>query len=252
VQRLVQEHAEGPAKREFAGEHLVEDDAKAVDVEATVHLVGLAAGLLRANVRRRAQDLAVEGHGDLADVALGQAEVGHDRGAIGPDQDVQRLDVALDDPQAVGVVQGLGDAERKPCRLLGRRPTCAQQVGQGHALNEVADQVRDAGLSADLVDGDDAGVAQLGGAAVLAQEAIQVVGRVTDVVEARHLDGHDPVQFGVPGLVHGAKGALPHGFDKLKLSEPVSAGPPVGRGPGLQVRRRSRTRGKRPPLGGRA
>jgi hypothetical protein len=90
-------------------------------------------------------------------------------------------------------------------------------------------------LSADLVDGDDAGVAQLGGADGLAQEAIQVVGRVTDVVAVRHLDGHDPVQFGVPGLVHSAKGAMPHGFDQRKLSEPVSAGPPVGRGPGLQV-----------------
>ena len=59
----------------------------------------------------------------------------------------------------------------------GGRPA-RQQVGQGHALDELADQVGHAVVLADLVDRHDRRVPQLGHAAGLAEEAVAVlVGR---------------------------------------------------------------------------
>ena len=91
-----------------AGEELVEHDAERVDVGGRRRL--LAAGLLRRQVGGRADDRA-----DLGDPGLlagpRDAEVGdlhrHVAAPGGPadDHQVPGLDVAVDDPVAVGVVE---------------------------------------------------------------------------------------------------------------------------------------------------
>ena len=53
---------------------------------------------------------------------LGQAEVGDPDGPLDVQQQVRRLDVAVQDPLAVGVVQGLGHLEADPRDLLGEVP----------------------------------------------------------------------------------------------------------------------------------
>ena len=67
----------------------------------------LAEGLLGAHVAQRAEQVAGHGQAGLG-VELGQAEVGDPEAAAGVEQQVGRLDVAVDDAERVGVVQGLG------------------------------------------------------------------------------------------------------------------------------------------------
>jgi len=89
-----------------AREQLVEDDAQAEHVGAAVHAVALAAGLLGAHVGRRAGVARAVAHVLLAQ---GQPEVG-DEGPVGAvEQDVARLDVAVDHALLVRVLQRLGN-----------------------------------------------------------------------------------------------------------------------------------------------
>ena len=93
-----------------AGAQFVEDYAQGVDFAAGVG--GLPQGLFGRHVGGGADGEA--GGGDPFAQQFGQAEVGEDglEGEAGarlrPDEDVGRLDVAVEDAAAVGVVEGLG------------------------------------------------------------------------------------------------------------------------------------------------
>ena len=179
----------------------------------------LALGLLRAHVRGRAEDLAVDGHRHVAGLPLGQAEVHQLRLAAFVEHDVGGLDVAMDDAHLVGVLQRVGDGGDELRRLAGRRPLGRQQIGQRDPLDEFADQVREASRLADFVDRHDRRMPQLGDAAGLPQEPLDVA-FAGHLPRSRNLDRHDAVEFGVAGLVHGAEGARPHQINELVAAEP--------------------------------
>ena len=90
------------------GEHLVEDRAQGVDVGGGGDVRGRAAGLLGGHVAGRPHDVARPRQAGLALHQLGQAEVGDLRDALLGQHDVGRLEVAMDDPVLVGVMQGAG------------------------------------------------------------------------------------------------------------------------------------------------
>ena len=84
---------------------------------AAIDPMPFATGLLGTHVGRR-PGVAWP----LAEVLLpqGQAEIGHERLAAGVEQDVARLDVPMDQPLLVGVVQRLGH-RRHQFRRFARR-----------------------------------------------------------------------------------------------------------------------------------
>ena len=93
-----------------AGQQLVQGQPQRVDVGT-----GVAAALepLGGHVADRAHDVA--GAGQVAVAGdLGQAEVGDPDRAVGVEQEVRRLDVAVQDAVLVGVVEGLGDLKPDP------------------------------------------------------------------------------------------------------------------------------------------
>ena len=108
----------GSGVRRLARQHLVEQAAEAVDIGPGVE-AAFAGGLLRAHVARGAEGEAGLRHPVAAGVAHGQrdAEVGDQRRPV-VQQDVLRLDVAVDHAVAVGVVQRRADLLRR----AGRRP----------------------------------------------------------------------------------------------------------------------------------
>ena len=88
------------------------------------------------------------------------------------------------------------------------------EVGLAHhvqrqSLDEVGDDGRQLIERGDLVDGDQAGVAQLGGRPRLAEEPLPALLRLQKR-RVRQLQGHDPVQLGVAGLPDRTEAAQPH------------------------------------------
>jgi hypothetical protein len=122
--------------------------------------VPLTAGLFRAHVGRRAGQAA-----ELAIVLVleRQPEIGQVRPAQGIEQDVGRLDIAVDQPVSVGVMQCFGD----PGDELGRIPergTAPRHPGRQVApLDVVRDHEAEAVVGApDIVDRHDVGMIQPG------------------------------------------------------------------------------------------
>ena len=142
MEHLVQHHALVAAKRQFPREQFIENNTQAVNIAAAVDLVGLAAGLFRAHVGGRPQDLAVNGHGNLTGVALGQPKIHQPRCAVVTNHHVRWFDVTVHHPLIVSILQGVGDRDQQLGRLLKCEPARCEQVGQRHSLNELADQVR--------------------------------------------------------------------------------------------------------------
>ena len=99
------------------GQHLVQQRAQTVEVDARANL--LPGELLRRHVAQRAHDHSSLGR-SLQRLAQQprDAEVDEPGVAIGPDQDVPGLDVAVDHAARVSVVQGLRDL----CADLGSGP----------------------------------------------------------------------------------------------------------------------------------
>ena len=137
---LVDERVGGGAvERLAAGEQFVQDHAQRVEIAAAVDRA--AAALFRAGVGRRADRAAGQGQGLFAK-HLGHAEVGDLERAVGGDEQVLRLDVAMDD----AVRGGGGEALRRlqqPApgldrgdRLVGGPPGAGQLVQVG-ALDEL-------------------------------------------------------------------------------------------------------------------
>src|SRR5262249_60804925 len=94
-------------ERGAAGEQSVHLGPGAVDVGVRADFFGPAAGVLGGHVGGRAEDGAGARRAVAAE-ALGQSEVGDLGPAVGVEQDVGRLEVAVDDAGLVGGVGGAG------------------------------------------------------------------------------------------------------------------------------------------------
>ena len=99
-----------------------------------------------------------------------EAEVHEHRAAVGGEEDVRRLDVAVDDEPGVGVGQGVGHGGRDPGRLRPGRAVVPQPPAEVGAVEVIGDDVDLPLVHADVVDRHDAGVAQLGEPPRLLQE----------------------------------------------------------------------------------
>jgi hypothetical protein len=184
-------------------DRLVEHDAEGIDVPARIRL--LVAHLLGRGVAIGAdEDAGARAVGLVALLLdlLGDAEVGEHR-AAGPvlDQDVARLDVAVDDALAVREVERRGDLAAD-AHHLGERASSllADDRAQVRPLDQVhQDERAELGIDVDVVDAHDVRVLQLGhpqrflveavGEVLLALElALQLFQRVTDVAQPDVLD----------------------------------------------------------------
>ena len=144
-------------ERDLPGEHLVEHDADRVEVGGLVDR--RAARLLGREVLRGADDRADLGH--LARAGARDPEVGHLQPALGADEHVVWLDVAVDDPVLVrGRECGEDLAGVVDRDLDRRRPAPDDQLLERAPVEELhRDVVGALGLAA-VVDRDDVRMAQ--------------------------------------------------------------------------------------------
>ncbi len=113
-----------PAQRQFPGQHLVEYDPQGIDVGPVVDLERLL-HLLGGHVAQRADHLLGAGERGVRrhrPQELGEAEVGDLDVAPAVEKDVLRLDIPVDDPLIVGVLERFADLRDDPERLLGFQP----------------------------------------------------------------------------------------------------------------------------------
>ena len=185
-------------ERDVAGEHLVQHDAERVEIGARID--GGAAGLLGREVLRRADDRSRLGH--LRRTRARDPEVGHLEAAVGADDDVVRLDVAVHDPVAVRERECAQDLARVLDRDRDRgRPVADEQLLQ-RAPFEVLhrDVVRPLRVAA-VEDRDDVRMVEARGALRLAAEALDEL-LVGGMPLVQQLQRHVPAQFLVLGEVH--------------------------------------------------
>ena len=131
-QHLRDDGLEGAAgEGRLAGQHLVGHGTERVHIAPGAD-VALAHRLLGRHVGRRAEGHAGLGHATAAGLLHGErdAEVG-DEGRAVLQQDVLRLDVAVDDALAVGVVEGRGDFLGEADGVVDGELLLARRAGRG-------------------------------------------------------------------------------------------------------------------------
>ena len=96
---------------------------------------------------------------------------------VARDEQVVGLHVAVDDALVVRGGEPLGDLPRVVDRLARRQRAAVQTAAQRLALEQLGDDVRRAGVPADVVDGQDVRVIELPGGARLLLEALHPAAR---------------------------------------------------------------------------
>ena len=213
------------AKRQCARQHLVENRAEGKQVGA--HVQFLAQRLLGRHVGRRTHRRARAGQvlrrhrqgrrssrrghdGLLYCRHLRQSEVEHlGMPALG-DQDVRRLDVAVDDPLCVRRIQRVGDLDSQVQHLLHRHRCARDQVFERGSVQVFHDDERTTLGFIDLVNRADVGMVQRRGGKRLAPEPLQRRSVLRQIV-GQELQGHMPRQllvFGVIDHTHAAAAQL--------------------------------------------
>jgi hypothetical protein len=216
-----------------ADQQVVEHAAQRVQIAAVVDVAG-AAALLGRHVHRRAHDRRGLGLDLAAGVVgqLGDAEV-EDLGAlaagdlaIGHEEDVLGLEIAVDDASPVGGVERRRDLAQDPQRVLGRQATEALEARvEGLALEELHDDVGAAvGVVAEVEDLHDAGIGDRGRGPGLVEEPLDdvLVGRQRRL---QHLDRGAASEQRVLGQVDRAHAALPELLDDAVRAEHPVHGP---------------------------
>jgi hypothetical protein len=202
-----------PPKAAAAGQQEIERGAQAVDVGPDVHHVAvhrLLGGHVVHGADRALGVPPAEVVGRVVEEA-GQAEVEDFDRTRPVEEQVGRLDVAVDQAGLVGVLQaegGLADVVGGPHGV--HRPVALDDGVQRAAVNVLHDEEVQPAVAVDVVTADDVGVLELGDGPRLAAEALQGHGVAGAVGE--HLDGdaaaHDRVLAQVD-LAHAAGAERP-------------------------------------------
>jgi len=211
----------------LSGHQLVQSDAERVDVGSRVDVAGVLQALRR-DVGRTSDDPAPLGHRPVHSNPLGKPHVGDlDRAVLGEDE-VFRLDVAVDDLAAVRVRERRGGLSRVSDGIDHRKfsplPPDGEQVA---AVDVFHDEIVNlVALRARLVHGHDVGVVELGSGAGLAQKELQI-GRVVNPRRREKLDGNQAVERQVSAQIDDAHAPDPD-FADDGVAGQGSAHPRVG------------------------
>ena len=195
-------------ERRAAAQHLVEHGTQTVLIAVRAHFRLLTPRLLRGHVRWSSKNLTLQRHvRRFVGHAPRQTEIHDLRATRSVHHDVRRLDVAVNDPFPVGVVQGVRDLTRP---LHGRSQgqwSVAEQIRKRDAVHELRSDERNfAGLPT-LVNCDDVGVPQSRRGFGLANEP-RLHGRtVRD--EARNLEGNLAIEQRIEGPIDRTERSVP-------------------------------------------
>ena len=157
------------AERRCPGDRLVEHARERILVGATVHVV--AANLLRGEVVEGSSELSGRSRAAV-DALRRQAEVAEVAVIGRVDEDVPRLDVAMDEAALVRGVEGICDLADEPDRTLPRKLHVVDEAAEIGSRDESGCEVELPIRLSRCVDREDAGVVDGGGDPRFAQEPL--------------------------------------------------------------------------------
>ena len=132
-----------------------------------------------------------------------QPEVDEDWPSIRGENDVRRLDVAVDDEPGVGVGQGVGHGRDDQGRLRPGRAHFLNSPREVGAVEKIRDDKKLPAVQADVMNRNDPGVTQLGEPARLLKELIRLFPRHFGAA-SEHLDGDWPIELRVMAQIDSA------------------------------------------------
>ena len=138
--------------------------------------------------------------------------------AAAGDEQIRRLDVAVDDPGGVRGLERVGDLDRERQQQIGLERAPGDAMLQRRPVEELHDEERAAVLLADVVDGADVGVIQRRRGPRLAAESGQRLGIVGEVGR-QELQRDEALQPRVLGFVHDAHAAAAQLLDDAVVRE---------------------------------
>ena len=186
---------------------------------------------LRLRLRRH---VARAGRGRVGLRELGETEVEDFDALVGGDEDVLRLQVAMDDALVMRggkpagelhrVREGLADEKPRACRVRSRPLVAGRKpVAQRLALEQLRDDVRRAVVLADVVDIQNVRMVQRGRRARLLLEAGQTPA-VPGERGRQHFDGHIAAQAGIADTVDFAHPARPEQSEHFVHADAIACG----------------------------
>ena len=141
--------------------------------------------------------------------------------AVGGDEEVLGLEVAVDDAPFVGGGEAAGNLKRMIEDPGERQRSALEHRPQGLAFEQLGDQVRRLAVMPELMDGQDVGVVQRGRGTGLALEAVQPI-RIARERSGEHLDGDLAAEARVASAVDLAHAACAERRHNLERAEAIS------------------------------
>ena len=132
---LVQKHLPvPPLEGRFQRQHLIEGDAKGVDVGAMVDAPPLSEGLLRTHVTQGAHQISGQGQARLG-LHPGETEVGDPEVAEVIEDEIPRFHIAVDDADRVGMLERFRGLNAEAGDRTEKSPALRGQVWNGERLS---------------------------------------------------------------------------------------------------------------------
>jgi hypothetical protein len=194
-----------PPEGRSAGQEFIQDHPQGIDVNRRADGADLSERLLRSHVTGGAQPGPAERELCSA-LDTGQSEVADSGCAVGFQEDVGRLQVAMNDSALVGRLDRPSEGGQQSGRLACRLGRAGQLLGQGAAFNELHGEVWSSVRVADVMELHDVGVLQSGHGLGLALKPRPLLWAGESAGEG-HLESDEAIEGQVAGLVDDAHAA---------------------------------------------
>jgi len=181
-----------------------------------------AANLLRRHIADSAQHLpgfsfgggyAADGFGEsLRAAKFGQAEIENFQATVARNENVFRLEVAVNNPLLVQGGETVGELRGNVLWLCGPACRLKECLAESFAFEEFGNDVVDACSLADVVNPDDVGMIQSGDGTSLLFEAAKAIG-IIDKGRGKSLEGNVALQSSVASAIGFAHGSSTDGRD---------------------------------------